>query len=477
MKLKKLSIAVPALALLAASACDRGLTDVNANPNAPEAVPPANLLANAIMDGVGAPNYGLYGEWFGLYMTNLWPQHLAQTIYNSEDLYQPRTTQVQNLWNGIYTGPLADLAAVKDIAEEQELPNLFGVAEILTQWEFHLLADTYGDIPYSQAVQGNTGVQSPAYDTQAAVYTGMLTELANAAQMITPGGLQLWAAGDLIYRGDLSKWEKFANSLRMRLAMRLVAVDPAKARQEFLAAWQAGPFTSSADNATVRWSLAPPSQNPIFDAMINGNRYENWAVSETMIDMLEMLNDPRLSVYAEPAKSGGYRGLPNGNTPGEIGLTNSDISFLGEGFVQPDAPSVLMSYAEVLFLGAEAAERGWIAADPATLYQAAITEAMEMYDVPRAAITSYLAQPEVAYQGLPSIWTQQWLALFMNGPETWALVRRTGVPNLDPVVGTAIPTRLSYPDEEQLLNRENWEEAVGRAGGKTIYDPLWWMKR
>ncbi len=469
MKTTRLLAAPLAALVLATSACERGLTDVNINPNAPERVPAENLLANAIVTGVGGA-YGTNGTWSGLFLVNLWSQYVAQPVYKTEDRYQPRGTQVTGIWDEIYAGPLADLKAVKEIAEEEENPNLYAVGEIMTQYLFQYLTDIYGDIPYSEALRAPE-ITTPAYDPQEAVYAGMLEKLAAAAGRIDRSVTNAtFAEGDLIYRGDMEKWYRFANSLRMRMAMRMAAADPELARQAFVAAYQAGPFRSNADNAVLVWGATVPNQNPRYDLFYNQNRRDQ-VVSAALVDRLQAWDDPRLPIFADPARSDGqFRGLPNGRTPGELGRQEPDFSMIGSYFLEPDAPSVLMAYSEVLFLAAEAAARGWIAGDPAQLYRDAIRASMQQYGISEAAINAYLAQPQVQYNGLPSIYEQKWVALYLVGTEGWAEVRRTGVPQLTPATGNRIPSRLPYPSQEQQYNPNNYKNT-------DLWTAVWWMPR
>src|SRR5690606_28529477 len=139
-----------------------------------------------------------------------------------------------------------------------------------------------------------------------------------------------------------------------------------------------------------------PNQNPQFNLFVNQNRRDQ-IMAAALIDHLKAWNDPRLEIYATPAESDGeFRGLPNGRKAGELGLDEGDFSQVGEFFLQPDAPSVMMPYSEVLFLQAEAAERNWIAGDAAALYRSAIRASMEQLGIPEGEITAYLVQPEVA---------------------------------------------------------------------------------
>ncbi|TFH64616.1 MAG: SusD/RagB family nutrient-binding outer membrane lipoprotein [Gemmatimonadales bacterium] len=161
----------------------------------------------------------------------------------------------------------------------------------------------------------------------------------------------------------------------------------------------------------------------------------------------------------------------------------TQVSRIGTYFSSAATPAVILSYYEVLFLRAEAAERGWVGSNAGDLYQQAITAAMSQIGVSQAAISSYLAQPIVQYKGgqagLRQIWLQKWISLFGNGPEAYAEWRRTGIPQLqagpDAINDGLIPVRLPYPDRERSLNREAVEAAMARQGGATLNSPVWWM--
>lgn len=479
MKLRSFKASAPVLALaLAASACDQGLTDLNQNPNAPEDVPASSLLANSIRGSVGQ----ILGANFNMTLTGLWSQQVAKIQYIDEDRYDLRDGTVNFHWQEFYSGSLADLKVVAEKGDAANAPNYTAVANIMQSWIFQNMTDVWGDIPYSQALQGRASepVLTPAYDAQEDIYKGMLATLKAANANISVGGNAI-TDGDLIYRGDMAKWKKFANSLRLRMAMRMSDVKPAEARSEFVAALAAGVFTSNGDNATLNYGANAPSQNPIH---VNFQTRFDHVISATMVDTLKSLSDPRLGIYATPAPSdGAFRGMRNGLT-NDHGIKFTTLSRLGDYFRAPDAPAVLQSYAEVLFLQAEAAARGWIPGNAAELYRAGIQASMQQYGVPTAEINAYLAQPRVQYSagtGLQQIAVQKWIALFMNGPEAYAEWRRTGFPMLAVVPasvnGSRIPVRVFYPSSEQSFNKKNLDVAAGRNGGMTLNDRVWWDVR
>lgn len=463
--------------VVALGACDDGLTEVNDNPNAPTDVGAQFLLPQSIQAGVA----NTFGAGQMLSHTAIWPQHAVEIQYPDEEEGLVRASRMQGYWDGYYAGPLADIQVVIDKGVEGGSGTIEGVGEIWQSWLFSIVTDLWGDIPYSEALQGYDGVTTPAYDSQQQVYEGMIQALTDAAAKLGSGAN--FGSGDILYGNDTAKWRMFANSLRMRLAMRMAEVNPSAAQAAFVAAYNAGGFTSNADNAALEWP-GSPYRNPIFE---NWQGRDDHGISRTMVDTLKSLNDPRLALYAEPAQHDGeYRGLQNGDITPEHSL--AWYSRIGNYWRADGAatPTQIMTYAEVLFLQAEAAARGWISADAATLYEAGIRANMTQWtgadEMPTTAeIDAYLAQPAVAYNaatGLRQIQLQQWIGLYMNGSEAWSHVRRTGVPALQAgpdLTLSRIPVRFTYPTLEQSLNLTNYQAAVSRQGADDLTTPLWFM--
>jgi hypothetical protein len=483
MNIMRCRLVLPLLAALAAGGCEDGLTDINRNPNAPEQVPANYLLAGGIWNTVvSGGSAGSHNTWTMLYHTSLWPQHVAQPVYFSEDRYTPRPGIPDQIWQNAYSSALTDLQEVKRLADEQGLPSLWSIAEIMSVYNFLLLTDLFGDVPYSEALRLDEGIQRPTYDPQAEIYPDLLRRLAEAVGRIDPAGnTSSFAQGDLIYEGDMEGWRRFGNSLRLRVAMR-IADTPlgADAQQAFAAAWSAGVIDSNERMAQLAWLGTPPAVNDLFRNVVMGGRTGDFRMSNALVDTLQNRNDPRLPIYAAPSEIGGvYRGLPNGMNPASIQIggrpsTAGDYSTIGDYFLHPAAPAVLQSYAEVLFLGAEAAARGWIADDAESFYRQAITASMRQYGIAQTAIDEYLAQPNVAYTGQASIHVQKWIALFLAGPEAFNEFRRTGMPNLQLAANASepdFPQRIPYPPEEALYNPTGFPADV------RITTPVWWSLR
>jgi hypothetical protein len=424
-------------------------------------------------------------------------QYYAEIQYRDEDKYIVRSG-TSGGW-GFYNGSLEDAQRIIQKGIASNTPNWTAVGRIMKAYMFSVMTDAMGDLPYTQALKGDT-VLHPTYDTQASIYDSLLANLAVASAQIdvAPGAVG-FAGGDLIYGGAMAEWKKFANSLRLRLAMHLSQRNPAKAQSEAAAAVAAGVFTSNADNAELMYLGTSPNQNPIYRDAHVGLR-DDYGMSKTYVDSLTHWNDPRLPVFAQVNPIGsGYNGLPNGLNDGE-GPPLNTISRFGAFWRETGgAPMELLTYSEVLFLEAEAAERGWIpggSAAAATYYANAISASMQQYGQSAAADSTYRAQAKVGYDAagvtlaghLQQIAYQKWVSLFMQGMESWTEVRRTQVPLLVPGPRTAfgsgipgrIPERLPYDDGETVLNAANVAAAVsaqGFAASNDITKPLWFTGR
>jgi hypothetical protein len=459
---------------LAVGACEEGLTDLNVNPNQPTDVGAQYLLPQAIRGAVE----NTFDSWMMFHHTSIWAQQTVQIQYPDEETGQVRPGVIQGFWDAYYAGSLQDIQVVIDKGIELEKPNHQGVGRIVRAWIFHFATDLWGDIPYSEALKAKEDETTPAYDMQQSIYAGLLDELEAGAAMIGTGSD--FAGGDILYGNDFGKWKKFANSLRMRLAMRMSEVDAATAKAEFTAALNAGPFTSNDDNAMLEWP-GTPYRNPIFE---NWQGRDDDGVSATMIDMLKSMNDPRLALYAEPAaQDGEYRGL--GNNIASPPLSLAWYSRIGN-FWRADGgatPTPLMTYSEVLFLRAEAAARGWISGSPEALMKDAIEANMTQWNAwgpangpTTAEIAAYI--DGLVYTGINDIHTQKWISLYMNGTEAFANQRRVDVPVLTAgpdLAVSRIPVRYNYPDLEQSLNNESLQAAVSRqGGGLDLITPVWW---
>lgn len=492
MKNLKLARFLPVLALAAGTAGCEDLTTLNENPNAPIDVPARFVFT----EGLQAVSNRFLGPTFNVGYGEVLAQHLAQIQYAEEDLYLYRAADIDVLFREAYSGYLMDFHTVAELGELDGDPNTQAGGTIMRTWTMQNMTDLWGDLPYSEAFQGvEGGIVQPAYDTQAQIYDKMFADLAAASAMIQPSG-DPFGAQDLVYQGDMANWRKFSNSLRLRLALRVSDVAAAKAATQAAAAVAApgGLISSEAENAEICYTST--TRNPWFTYW--QGRPGDYRMSETLVSTMRALNDPRLSAYAEPIEADSthdgralapgeewYEGLPNGLAENDYKFT--EASQPGDALLAQTACLPLMTYEEVLFLQAEAAARGLITGDAGALYNAAITASMRRWGATDAEIATYLARPEVAWnaaQWQQRIGTQKWIALFGQGLEAFAEVRRLDFPVLTPgpdAVLTSIPKRYPYPFSESTFNDANLQAARSRQSITTAEQAqtarLWWDVR
>ncbi|WP_342083858.1 SusD/RagB family nutrient-binding outer membrane lipoprotein [Dyadobacter sp. OTU695] len=466
---------VIAVAGLLFTACQDQLEETNTNPNEAIKAQPEYLLANAIKSNADL----ILGSDASMETSTLFIQHWAKIQYTDPDKYTVSIANVQNVWTNLYSQGLTDFATIIKIGEETGNTNYQAVGLILKSWSFQLLTDLYGNIPYSQALKLEETL-APKYDSQKDVYLGLLNDLKKATDLINVSGAPI--GGDLVYNGNLTKWKKFANSLRLRIALRIADKEPdaAKAVVAELARDKTALIASNDEIAQLIY-LASPNQNPVSR---DRETRDDYRVSKSIIDKLQELKDPRLAVFANKtvdATPTGYIGVTNGlpaDSAAKLGFTKT--SKLGDYFTAPASPAVFVSYAEVLFNLAEAAQRGFISENAADLYKAAVTASLQQFKVGNAEIAAYLARPLVAYQAAnykKSIGEQKWLALFSQGLEAFAEWRRLDYPQLKPayagVLNGKLPVRLTYPTGEQALNAANYKAAVAAQGEDRLTTKLW----
>jgi hypothetical protein len=475
MKLKYIALLLSGALLLSVTSCKKDLVKINQNPNASQNAQPDYLLTAATK--TTADTY--WGVANTMESSLLFVQYWAKIQYTDPDRYIYSNSAFQELWTVGYSKSIVNLNQIIKLGDAQANSNYKGVALVLRSWIFTLLTDAYGDIPYKQATNIDQYL-TPAYDTQKDVYYALLDDLKTAQAALDPAGKAI--AGDVIYGNNIALWKKFANSLRLRIALRIADRDAAKAKQVLAdIQTEGGAYISSNAEIAQLVYLDSPNQNPVSNLF---DTRDDYRISKTIVDKLFSLNDPRLPVYAsktQDATPQTYVGIPNGLLVGDassLGFTKT--SRPGAYFLAPHAPAVIISYAEVLFDRAEAAARGFTAEDAASLYNQAVTASLNQYGIQGAAVDTYTALPAVKYDAVnfkKSIGEQKWIALFGQGLEAFAEWRRLDYPQLQPAVaGTLngkIPVRFIYPGTEQSLNGANYKAAVADQGADVLTTKLW----
>lgn len=480
--MKKLLIAL--LPVFLAVSCKKNLSEININPKAPQNVPSETLFASAeknFTDLLTSSNVNVN-------IFRLIVQYWTETTYTDESNFDLNTRQIpRQIWNGLYRDVINNLRYVKKnvatemlSANQQEnaaiVKNRQAQAEILEIMAWYYLVTTFGDIPYTEAL--NVENPQPKYDNQRTIYMDLLSRM-DAAIANLNASYAGFGSSDLVYGGSVSAWKKFANSFKLKMGITIADSDPAKAKSVAESAVAAGVFTSSADNAQFNYLSAPPNTNPIWVDLVQSGR-KDFVVTRTVVDLLQSLNDPRLDDYFTFDASGTSY---SGGTPG---ASNNYATFSKPSarITDPTAPALLMSYYEVEFFLAEAAQRGYNVPGTAALhYQNAVTASILWWGGTTAQATAYLAQPAVVYN--PAMWQQRigiqkYLALYNRGWEEWIEWRRLDYPQLvkPSSAMSVIPLRFTYPVPEQNVNTTNYKAAVTAMGGQDLVSTkLFWDKQ
>ena len=509
--------------------CDtEELHELNINPQAVTQINVNFLLTAAELGsaaGGGTSGDNRYIDWrTNIGLASFYVQHMAHVSggIGPGDKYFDYQEGYNAPWEFLYGDVLKNLSEIiKQTGpggyDEGKKNNTRQAARIMRALAFHRLTDYYGNIPYTQANKGIEGIFKPAFEPQSAIYADLLKELDEATAALVPkpdvnDKDEGFKAADLLYNGDAAKWKKFGYSLMLRLAMRISNVDVATAGTYVTKAVNGGVFASNADNAFVPMADVPSlwtNQNGISRAYIGADGGQPTILSRTLIDKLKGPNagstvddDPRLMIISGGVNGNtdplAQRGLPNGLDQGSLDTYNgtsntvaaTTFSLINTKLLDRSEPYMLMHYAEVELLQAEAKERniGTVTGTAQQHYDNGVRAAMQMYTLYDASfvvtdptVNAYLAQFPYAgttAQKLEMIGTQMWISKFFNWWDAWADWRRTGYPVLVPVdypgnvTGGQIPSRLRLPNHEAANN------AANVAAGATLPDDpttkVWW---
>ncbi len=461
------------LALFLTTSCD-DLLDVNTDPNNPATSTPQLTLpvAQVSLATTLESDYNILGSMLAHY----WTTGPTAAQYDFIDKYNIRTTDFDNAWIFIYSTVLSDLEFVRKYGLENDVPNYSAVAQLLQAYTFQIMVDLYDKIPYSEALRGKEGNVSADFEDGDAIYTDLITKIDEALALIdltstaiTPGN------DDLIFGGDMEMWQKFGNTLKLKIYIRQAQARPEVAEPGIEAMFAAGAtFLSAGENARVTFSTTVHNENPFWQEL-NQTSLENLVASETSLDELNDNGDVRVAAYYDPsAATSQYVGLPQGIGTQDGGLYADYARPDYTSILNKEAPAYLMTGYESLFLQAEAALRTWSPGNAEELYNAAVTESFSFWGEDAA---NYLAPGEVyEFDGtLQQIYYQKWLAFNgEQGLEGWLEWRRTRVPDL-PVsiqgrpLTNVFPLRLIWPITERSAN-PNVPEVT------TVDTPVWWDK-
>lgn len=466
--------------------CRKNITELNVNPTRPATVSSANLFSNAsvnLSDRMASTNVNTNN--FRLFV-----QHWTETIYRDETRYNLNQRSISDFWWArMYRDVIRDLAEASTVAEKEtlsltaeEIKNRKAINEILTVFGYYTLVTTFGDIPYTEALDIEN--LQPQYDNAAEVYSKITARLDAALAALDPAAPG-YGSADLILNGDIEGWKRFGNSLKMRMGMVIADTDPATAQTMVLAAAPNVIFSNN-ENIKMNYLASPPNTNPVWEDLVQSGRHD-FVAAKPFVDTLLANNDPRLPFYFN--KDITTDSFYIGQTPG-VRATFNNFSAPSSIVSDPQFPHTYFSYSEMEFLKAEAIERGFAVGGTAEEhYNNAIDASMEEWGISEADGFAYRSQPSVNYITAAGDWKQKigvqsWVALYNRGYDAWTQWRRLDYPKLEVPTGAlfsdgetpSVITRMTYPVVEQNLNKGSYEKASSAVGKDQITQKLWFDK-
>ncbi|MCW3081814.1 SusD/RagB family nutrient-binding outer membrane lipoprotein [Segetibacter sp.] len=480
-------------------ACTKNFEKINTPPTSVTVIDPGLVFSKVQKDAAFAEGYEYPNNQFGS-----WIQQWAGGVLISSSRYVEQSDN--DTWAAHYT-LIRNISQIrneilKGLETDPAGRTKLAMAKIVEITVWQRLTDLFGDVPYSQTGLGAEDVNSkPAFDTQESIYKSLIADINIAMGQLNASDVS-YGAADFYYKGDVAKWKKYANSVKLRLGMRIRYADPALAQKTVTEAMGQPLIESNSDNATIPTYNNATNANvhPLLNHFLAGSPDLKY-LADAFVTKLVSTNDPRLPRIAQPTvnsvKAGtpGYKGIGVALTDALLKnvikddySTASTLTFFNRSY-SPAIPCIVMSFSDVSFYKAEAALEGWGAtADQAEgFYQAGVRAALaqEPYNITTvpASFTEFSFTGLTKEQKLEKIGTQKWIQLFGRSYEAFIEWRRMGYPALKPgpfagSTNGTIPRRTIYSSREALLNAENYKAASARmSNGDTYVSKVWWDKR
>jgi hypothetical protein len=478
---------VVAVALLSSASCKKEFLNVNNNENSPETVDVKYALPSAetYIGYTVANQLALVGGFWVQY----WTQGPNANQYANLDQYVHNSAEADRPWRGLYSGALKDLQFMYETAQKDSTKKNYGaIARILQAYTYQVVTDAWGDVPFTEALKGDAPnpIIAPHYDSQERIYDSILV-MVDEGQAMLDDSKAAPGTDDLIYSGDLSLWNKFANTLKLRILLRQSGVRPQVAQAGISALFASGAsFLEEGDDAKLHYADKLFQYAPLYATEQALNTSSNIFASSTIADYLNNTEDVRANDFFDVNGSGSISGLAQGQGK-LLGGNQSDATWSkpSDQIMGPTAATYLMTSWESYFLQAEAMVKGYGTGDAEQAYVNGITASWDNWENSSAAasdtfLTHYLSLSSIAFptggsvnDKLTAIWTQKWVAMTGNQNfEAWTEWRRTGVPSFQPsatsVLGSGVfPARMVYPSDEVTSN-------VNFPGIKTVDVKMWW---
>lgn len=478
------------------SGCTSDFNEINTDPMNPTTVDAKLLFAPMLKDYYGEGKYQINFNLFA----NQYAQYISCTKVGwVTDRYGSNSNWISSLWQSYYlTTVNCEHEMERQWADDPTKQDMLNIGRIMKVFNAHIITDQFGDIPYFEAGKGNDQL---AYDTQESIYKSFFKELTDA-QAALPGAGEQESLGiyDYMYGGDPVKWKKFANTLRLRLALRIAEVDPVTAQKEGEAAIRDGIFTSAEDDGDVPGDKEQDDFGGFQFYLISyWSEFRMSSTLESIYKKVSDIEDPRMVRCWYPTENDEtiYRGIDNGMSDAFLGsISTKDYSNVSSNtpssdkFYNGTTEYMIFSYAESRFLLAEAAWRGWASAGSAKEhYEEGIKASMDYLKITPEQYSGYMNGGDVPFstdkeKQLEQIITQKYIAIFPNGHEAWAEFRRTGYPKyLKPVAhpeAGSVPEgqfikKIQYVNDEYDYNPSHVNDPNLNGGqGDGVNVRVWW---
>jgi len=454
--------------------CKTDFEEINNNPNLIDQISPGTLL-NEILYNMASNNmtnsYNVNSQLMQIQLS--YPAY-----YGGVQRYEILENTGLSQWNSSYKWA-KNVQEMLRVAEKESATNYQAIALTLRAWIYSNLVDNFGDVPFSQASQADESVLQPVYDDQIAIYKQLLADLKTANTLYDHEQGMVYGT-DILFENDSRRWQKFTNSLYLRLLLRTSNADQ-NAYQEMqlvLGDPVAYPVIDKQEESVIfQVTGVAPNVSPWSRALDFSNQH---AVSAYFIDLLNELNDPRRPVYVTPAKQGGveigYQGIPSGYDEESFPYSPSYMNNL-----QVTVPMIIpiLTYAEVCFIKAELAQKGYIQGGE-NFFKQGIQAGITTW-TNKTVGDEYFTQPLAKYDGtLERIMLHKYIALYFTDYQQWSEYRRTGYPVLPKTTSMlndgVMPARLMYPGIQKVYNPQHYKEAIDRMGGDDINHKIWWAK-
>ncbi len=473
------------------TACEKTL-DINTSPNNPslENSSPRLIFPSAVVSTTArvGGDYAILGG----FMAQYWSNSPTSNQYIAVDQYNITQNNYNGSFNELFAGALNDYNyVIKRSAETGDWRfNLMGT--VMKAYTYQVLVDLYGEVPYSEAFQGVKNL-SPKYDDGYSVYTGLLAELDDAlSKDLSASTNSVPGASDLVFKGDMDKWIRFANTLKLKMYLRMVYAHPVEAEAGIRDLYTEGAGFLTSDAAVTSFQDQPDKSNPFYEMNVRQlNVATNLRASNTFLSYLQDNADPRIAAYFTPQGTNPYLGMNQADYE-----TNENAPY--SVFKQsPTDPVHFISLAESHFLQAEALERFFSGSGAKAQYDAGVTAAFGQFGLASAAPAFISAGGRYEYpnggtfeEKLEAIITQKWASFpGSHALEAFFEKNRTGYPSTSPVYSSdpayipgqlvwpkgnvtnnLYPKRLMFPASERSTNPNT-------PALKPLTEKVWWDKK